>query len=85
MTKQLFGVQGVPERDISNNSPHYNLVAFKQIAKEKMFYHHTSSPKYSQSNGLAERCVQSMKSAIKKLNRAAVTSTWYCCAFEQLR
>ena len=43
-----------------------NSAAFKQFAKEWRFGHHTSSSKYPQSNGFAEHCMQSRKSAIKK-------------------
>lgn len=66
LTKQIFGEQGIPERVISDNGPHYSSSLFKQFAREWGFEHYTSSPRYPQSNGLAERCVQAMKSAFRK-------------------
>lgn len=56
---------------ISDNGPHYNSAAFKQFTNEWRFDHRASSPKYLQSNTLAERCVQSMKSAIKKVKSSS--------------
>ena len=65
-TKQAFGENRFPEKGIRDNVPYYNSAAYKQCAKQWGFEYRTSSPKYPQSNGLAERCVQSMKSGIKK-------------------
>ena len=64
--KQIFAVQGVPERLISNNEPHFSSQQFKEFAKGWDFEHITSSPKYPQSNGMAERCIQTIKRAMKK-------------------
>ena len=65
-TKQIFGEQGIPERSISDNGPHYSSILFKQFSREWGFEHYTSSPRYPQSNGLSERCVQAIKSAMQK-------------------
>ena len=70
LNKQIFGEQGIPERLISDNGPHYSSTLFKQFSREWGFEHYTSSPKYPQSNGLGERCVQAIKSAMLK----AITS-----------
>ena len=64
--KQIFGEQGIPEGLISNNGPHYSSTLFKQFSREWGFEHYTSSPRYPQSNGRAERCVQAIKSAMQK-------------------
>ena len=66
LTEQIFGEQGIPEKLISVNGPHYNSTLFKQFSREWGFEHYTSSPRYPQSNGLAERCVQAIKSAMQK-------------------
>ena len=66
LTKQIFGKQGIPERLISDNGLHYSSTLFKQFSKEWGFEHYTSSPRYPQSNGLAERCVQAIKSAMQE-------------------
>ena len=64
--KQIFAEQGVPERLISDNGLHFSSQQFKEFAKGWDFEHITSSPKYPQSNGMAERCIQTIKGAIKK-------------------
>ena len=66
LSKQIFGEQGIPGRLISDNGPHYSSTLFKQFSREWGFEYYTSSPSYPQSNGLAERCVQAIKSAMQK-------------------
>ena len=66
LTKQIFGELGIPERLISDNGPHYSSTLFKQFSREWEFEHYTSSSRYPQSNGLAERCVQAIKYAMQK-------------------
>ena len=66
LTKQIFGEQGIPERVFSDNSPHYSSSLSKRFSMEWGFDQRTSSPRYPQSNGLADRCVQALKDAIRK-------------------
>ena len=66
LSKHIFGEHGIPERLISDNGPHYSSTLFKQFSWEWGFEHYTSSPRYPQVNGLAERCVQPIKSAMQK-------------------
>lgn len=66
LTKQIFAEQGVAERLISDNGPHFSSQHFKEFAKVWDFEHITSSPKYPQLNGMAERCIQIIKGAMKK-------------------
>ena len=61
--KQIFAELGIPERLISDNSLHFSSQHFRVFAKAWDF---TSSPRYPQSNGMAERCVQTIKAAMKK-------------------
>ena len=63
--KQIFAEQGVPERLIIDNGHHFSSQQFKEFAKGWDFEHITSSPKYPQSNGMTERCIQT-KGAMKK-------------------
>ena len=67
--KQIFAEQGVPERLISDNGPHFSSQQFKEFAKGWDFEHIIASPKYPQANGMAERCIQTIKGAIKKAVR----------------
>ena len=51
---------------ISDNGPQYISDEFAKFASEWQFNHTTSSPKHVQSNGLAERTVQTLKQPMKK-------------------
>ena len=65
-TKSIFARHGIPEQIISDNGPQYTSEAFKQFAKSYGFDHITSSPYFPQSNGEAERAVQTIKNLMKK-------------------
>ena len=64
--KQIFAEQGIPERLISDNDSHFSSQHFREFAKAWDFEHITSSPRCPQSNGMTERCVQTIKAAMKK-------------------
>ncbi|KAL9987206.1 hypothetical protein ACROYT_G001477 [Oculina patagonica] len=57
---------GIPEVIVSDNGPKFNSHEFAKFAKEYSFKHITLSPRYPQSNGLAERAVQKAKNLMKK-------------------
>lgn len=64
--QEIFGCHGIPELLISDNGPQYVNAAFAQFSEHYGFQHATSSPRYPQGNGLAERCVQTVKGLLKK-------------------
>ena len=64
--KKQFATHGVPRLLISDNGPQFKLRVFSNFAKLWGFEHITSSPRYPQSNGLAERAVQSAKNVMTK-------------------
>ena len=72
--KKIFVRFGIPEKVVSDNGLQYsntknvfsNNHEFKKFAEEWVFSHTTSSPEYSQSNGAAERTVQTAKRILKK-------------------
>lgn len=66
--KQVFARHGIPEDAISDNGPQYASREFSDFAKEWKFQHRTSSPRYPQSNGLAEKTVQTAKNILEKNN-----------------
>ena len=72
--KKVFARYGIPEEVISDNGSQYSNTGnlfdstheFRMFAKEWGFKHTTSSPEYPQSNGAAERAVQTAKRILKK-------------------
>ena len=64
--KSIFSRHGIPETLISDNGPQYAAAAFTEFAKEYGFNHNTSSPKYPQANGAAERAVKTVKQLLLK-------------------
>ena len=50
----------------SDNGPQYSSQEYAKFAKQWGFKHVTSSPHYPQSNGLAERTVQTVKNILRK-------------------
>ena len=64
--KRHFATHGIPVTLYTDNGQQYVSEKFKAFTNEWEFNHKTSSPYYPQSNGLAERTVQSAKSLLKK-------------------
>ena len=64
--KSIFAVHGIPEILMSDNGPQYVGKPFTDFAAQYMFTHVTSSPTYSQSNGEAERAVNTVKRMLTK-------------------
>lgn len=67
--KIWFATHGVPEEVWSDNGTQYTSREFKNFEGEWNFKHVISSPRYPQSNGLAERGVQAAKNILKKCTR----------------
>ena len=64
--KAVFAELGVPNMIVSDGGSQYTSVEFKDLAKHWQIEHQVSSPRNPQSNGMAERCVQTMKASIIK-------------------
>jgi transposase InsO family protein len=64
--KLAFSHHGVPEKLISDNGLQYASKESAKFSKQYGFVHATSSPKHAQSNGLAEKTVQTVKHTLAK-------------------
>ena len=64
--KSIFSRHGIPETVRSDNGPQYSSSEFSKFASSYGFSHVTSSPLYPQSNGQAERTVQTVKRLLKQ-------------------
>ena len=54
----------------SDNGPQYSATEYKEFSKSWGFTHITTSPYYSQLNGLAEKSVQILKRILSKARQA---------------
>ena len=64
--KGNFSRFGIPNAVVSDNGPQFNSQEYRVFAESYGFTPIFSSPKNPQSNGQAERCVQTIKKLIKK-------------------
>ena len=64
--EELFGCYGKPSRLYSDNGGNYASQLFKDFMEQWEVKHITSSPRYSQSNGVAERAVGHIKPIMVK-------------------
>ena len=64
--KSILARYGTPETFVSDNGPQFSSMAFTQFALDYGFHHQTGSPNHPQSNGEAERAVQTVKSILNK-------------------
>ena len=64
--KGIMARHGIPEQVFSDNGPQFSCAEFAQFANTWGFIPSTSSPRYPQSNGLAEKAVQTAKRIVMK-------------------
>lgn len=64
--KSIFARHGVPQIFFNENGAQYSSQELKDCAATHGFTHNTSSPRFAQSNGEAERHVQTVKNLLKK-------------------
>lgn len=66
LLSQWFSVHGIPEILESDGGPQYSSKLFREFSSKWQFKHRISSPHYPQSNGFAERNVQTVKGILKR-------------------
>lgn len=71
--KSTFAHHGVPSILFTDNGPQFSSQYLKEFASAYSFRHITSSPRYSQGNGLVERTV----GTVKKLLQHAMHGSLY--------
>ena len=59
--KEVFATHGILDVIMFDKGPQFSAEAFAQFAKSYGFPHTTSSPRYPQANGEAERAVRTLK------------------------
>ena len=64
--KNVFSRWGIPDCVMSDNGPQYDCREFAEFAETYGFEHNTSSPHFSQSNGMAERAVGITKDILRQ-------------------
>ena len=64
--KAIFTEMGVPNTIVSDGGPQYTSADLRDFMKDWQIEHKVSSPRNPQSNGMAERCVQTMKPSLLK-------------------
>jgi hypothetical protein len=68
--KSIFSRHGIPRRVISDNGPQFDSQSFRRFADDYQFQHVTSSPKYPQANGQAEKAVGIVKCLLNRARRS---------------
>ena len=71
----VFATHGLPEVLVSDNGPAFTSTEFNTFTESNGIKHLMSPPHHPASNGLAERAVQTIKTAIRKDDRGVNLET----------
>ena len=72
--RRVFAAFGLPRQVVSDNGPQFVSAEFEKFMKENGVKHLRSAPYHPSTNGLAERFVQSLKQALKVVERQGIPS-----------
>ena len=65
--ENMFRDFGIPQTELSDNGTQCGSSEFRDFAKRMHMQHITSSPRYLQSDGMAEEIVQTIKRSLTKM------------------
>lgn len=65
-SKHIYSRYGIPEELISDRGPPFTSKEMRDFYQEWNIFHNPSTPTYARSNGEAERCIQTIKTALTK-------------------
>jgi len=65
---QIFTTHGLPETIVTDNGTVFTSREFQDFTMQNGIRHVTTAPYHPASNGLAERAVQTLKHALKKIS-----------------
>ena len=70
--RTIFVTHGLPEMLVSDNGSVFNSAEFQEFTSQNAIHQVFVSPYHPSSNGLAERAVQSFKSAMRKTSEGSL-------------
>ena len=65
----VFATHGLPQTIVSDNDHPSQVMSLRNLCKLMEFRHIISAPYHLSTNGLAERCVQTVKQGLKQRNK----------------
>ena len=68
----IFATHGIPEMLVSDNGTPFTSADFQEFVTRNAIRHVLTSPYHPASNGLAERAVQTFKSAMRKMSTGSL-------------